>query len=381
MSRSLMMIAGEASGDLHGSALVKNLKRLHPDLRIIGIGGDKMKSAGMETIFHIKDMAFLGFAEIIKHLPYIKKVRKKLLSTLSEEQIETLVLIDYPGFNLNLAKKAKRLGVKIVYYISPQIWAWGVHRVKKMKRLIDKMIVVFPFEKDFYEKENVPVEFVGHPLMERIIDYPYSKRSELLKQIGMDENDEYLLLMPGSRMHEIELMYKEMIEAAIKLQEKFNLKIVVAVSDNISESEFHKSGYPAKVKIVKEKIYDLMRHAKFGIIKSGTSTLEAAIVGMPFIVTYKTGSITYAIGKALVRIDNIAMPNIVAGKTIVEELIQKDVKADMIFERVSEYLENNDKLKKLVTELTVIKEKLSTTDNSPSLKTAEIISSFVYETR
>jgi len=379
LSRTLMVIAGEASGDLHGSALIEKLFFKHPDLIITGIGGDKMRNAGMETLFDIKDMAFLGFAEVVKHLPFIKRVQRILLKTISERKIDAVVLIDYPGFNLNFARKAKKLGVKLIYYISPQLWAWGRHRVRKVKRLIDEMLVVFPFEKDFYSEYGIKAEYVGHPLVERINKFNFDERREFLNKIGLNESDKYILLMPGSRMHEIELMYSEIASAAVRIAAERNLKIVAACSDNIDESALSKLAPGNDIKILKGNTYNLMRHAEFGIIKSGTSSLESALIGMPFIVVYKTSGITYFIGKSLVKINNIAMPNIIAGEEIIDELIQNEVNSENIYRKTNKYFTDTPALKKLVEKLKIVREKLSAGNYSASERTAEIIGSIIYE--
>ena len=203
-----MIIAGEISGDLHGSTLIESLLRKRNDLKIFGIGGDKMEAAGMDIQFHIKDMAFLGFAEVVKHIPFIKQVQKKLLNVIKEKNIRTVVLIDYPGFNLNFAKKLKRIGIKIIYYISPQIWAWGKNRIKKIKNRVDKMLVVFPFEKQFYNEHGVDAEFVGHPLIKRLGEYKFLSKEELINKYNLDANKGILLLLPGSRIQEIEKIFE-----------------------------------------------------------------------------------------------------------------------------------------------------------------------------
>ena len=198
-----MIITGEVSGDLIGALLIKELKIQNPDLNITGIGGDKMKSAGMNLIYHSDQMAFLGFVEVLKHLPFIQQVQKKLISVIKQEKINCVVLIDYPGFNLSIAKKLKQQGVKIIYYVSPQIWAWAKGRVKKVKKFIDKMLVVFPFEVDFYKKENVNVEYIGHPLVERINEYEFLNKDEFFTKFNLDKGKEILLVMPGSRKQEV----------------------------------------------------------------------------------------------------------------------------------------------------------------------------------
>ncbi len=376
-----MIIAGEASGDLHGSAVVEQLKKKYPDLDIVGIGGDRMQNAGMELLFHIKDMAFLGFTEVIKHIPFIKRVQKKLLDVIKSRNIGEVVLIDYPGFNLNFARKAKKTGVKLTYYISPQLWAWGSHRADKIKKLIDKMLVVFPFEEKFYKDRGIDVEYVGHPLLERIEKFEFLSEEEIKKEIGLNLADDYLLLLPGSRKHEIELIFPEIINAAEEISKNYNLKIVVACSDNIDDSLFSQFESKANFIVVKGNTYNLMKYAKFGIVKSGTSTLESALIGMPFILVYKTSLLTYLIGKSLIKIDSIAMPNIVAGKKIVDELIQSDTNSKNIVNKIRKYLENKDHYENLIDNLKIVKEKLSAGKYSASERAAEVIGSLIYEVK
>ncbi len=237
-NNKLMLITGEVSGDLIGASLIKELKSLNPDLKVTGIGGDRMKSAGMDLIYHTDQMAFLGFVEVVKHLPFIHQVQKKLIDRIKSEKINCVVLIDYPGFNLSIAKKLKPLGVKIIYYVSPQIWAWAKGRVKKVKRLVDKMLVVFPFEVEFYKKENVNVEYVGHPLVERINQYNFLSKDEFFSKFNLDKEKEILLIMPGSRKQEVKEIFPEVIKAAKILADKFNLQVVVARSKNIEEKYF-----------------------------------------------------------------------------------------------------------------------------------------------
>ena len=233
-----MIITGEVSGDLIGASLIRELISRNPDLKVTGIGGDRMKSAGMNLIYHTDQMAFLGFVEVVKHLPFIHQVQKKLIDRIKSEKISCVVLIDYPGFNLSIAKKIKPLGVKIIYYVSPQIWAWAKGRVKKVKRLVDKMLVVFPFEVEFYKKENVNVEYVGHPLAERINQHKFLNRDEFFSKFNLYNEKEILLIMPGSRKQEVKEIFPEVIKAANKLAKEFNLQVVVARSKNIEEKHF-----------------------------------------------------------------------------------------------------------------------------------------------
>jgi len=354
----LMIITGEVSGDLIGGSLIIELKSLNPDLEVTGIGGDRMKAAGMNLIYHTDQMAFLGFVEVVKHLPFIHHVQKKLIDKIKSDKISSVVLIDYPGFNLSIAKKLKPLGVKIIYYVSPQLWAWAKGRVKKVRKLVDKMLVVFPFEVEFYTEENINVEYVGHPLVERINQYKFLSRDEFFSKFNLDKEKEIILIMPGSRKQEVKEIFPEVIKAANKLAEKFNFQVVVARSNNIDEKLFRDLGGQEKFVAIQDHNYELMKHSLFGIIKSGTSTLEAGYFALPMIVVYKTSPLTYLIGKQLVKLDRIGMVNILLDDMIVPELIQNDVESEKIFKAASKILSNNQAYEKMKLKLAQVKEKL-----------------------
>lgn len=354
----LMIITGEVSGDLIGGSLIRELKSLNPDLKVNGIGGDRMKSAGMDLIYHTDQMAFLGFVEVVKHLPFIHQVQKRLIDKIKSEKINCIVLIDYPGFNLSIAKKLKPLGVKIIYYVSPQIWAWAKGRVKKVKRFVDKMLVVFPFEVDFYKKENVNVDYVGHPLVERINQYNFLSRDEFFSKFNLDSEKEILLIMPGSRKQEVKEIFPEVIKAASRLANEFNLQVVVARSKNIDEKYFRQSSGSDKFITIENHNYELMKYSSFGIIKSGTSTLEAGYFALPMIVVYKTSLLTYLIGKQLIKLDRIGMVSILLDEMVVPELIQNEANSDNIFNAASKVLSDNQAYEKMKLKLEEVKEKL-----------------------
>ncbi|QQS36395.1 MAG: lipid-A-disaccharide synthase [Ignavibacteriales bacterium] len=375
--KKLMIIAGEISGDLHGASLVEELKKINSSIQISGIGGDRMKNAGMKLLYHIHDMAFLGFVEVIKHLPFIKKVQRGLINFVKENNIRNVVLIDYPGFNLSIAKKLKALNVNVIYYISPQVWAWGAGRIKKIKKLVDKMLVVFPFEEDMYKREKMNVEFVGHPLIERINAYNFLSKEDLYEKLNLEKGKEILLLLPGSRQNEVKEIFSETISAAIKLAEDFNLQVVVACSENISEELLYSLTDKRAFKIAKGFTYDLMKHAKFGIIKSGTSTLEAGIMSLPMIIVYKTSMITYLIGKSLVKLKHIGMANIILSDSVVPELIQDKVKSEIIYAETSKILLDESRYSNIKNRLGRIKEKLG--GEGASGKAALSIMKFVNE--
>lgn len=367
---NVLIISGEESGDLHGSALMKEMRNLNSNLVFYGIGGDKMIAEGLNHSFHIEDMSFLGLFEVIKHLPHIMKVKRTILKLVEQKRIKTVVLIDYPGFNLNLARRLNKAGLKILYYITPQIWAWGAGRIEKIKRLITKMIVVFPFEKDFYLSKDVDVEFVGHPLINRIKKYQYMSKDELCNKFSLDRQKDILLIMPGSRKHEIEKIFSESYKAAKAIAEKTGMQIIVACAQSIDENYF--GGLISEdVKVIKNYSYDLMRHSKFGIVKSGTSTLECALHELPFVTVYRASPITYFIGERLVKIKWISMPNIIAGEKVVEEFVQNDFVADNLAKFAVSFLKSEDKQITMIDKFRNIKRLLG--EGDASLNAARII--------
>lgn len=383
-SKNILIIAGEVSGDLHGASLIRELKKLDSSLKIFGIGGDKMQAAGMELIYHIDKMAFLGFVEVVKHLPFIKKVQRDLINEVKKRKVREVVLIDYPGFNLNLAKKLKKLEpalsagrIELIYYITPQVWAWGKGRVNKIKKLFSKVLVVFPFEEKFFTSKNVNAEFVGHPLIQEIGCYEFISRNLLDKKFNLDPGKEILLILPGSRKQEVKSIFPEAIKAAHKLSEEFNMQIVVACSSSIDEKVFNGLTDQKNFKVVKDHTYDLLKHAKFGIVKSGTSTLEAGLMELPMIIIYKTSLLTYKIGKSLVKIKNIGMANIILDEQVVPELIQNDANAENIYDEAKNILSDDELLKLTKIKLRRIKKVLG--DKNAPQNAAKIIYSFLNE--
>ncbi|MCC6255745.1 MAG: lipid-A-disaccharide synthase [Ignavibacteriaceae bacterium] len=391
-NKNVLMIAGEASGDLHGASLIRELKKLDSSLKIFGIGGDKMQAEGMELIYHIDKMAFLGFVEVIKHLPFIKKVQRDLIDEVKKRKIGEAVLIDYPGFNLSIAKKLKSLkhdysaakpelklehDLELIYYITPQVWAWGKGRVKKIKELFRKVLVVFPFEEKFFKEKNVNAEFVGHPLIQEISGYDFISRNLLDNKFKLDPAKEILLILPGSRKQEVKSIFPEAIKASVKLADELDMQIVVACSSNLDEREFYQLTDVKNFKVIKDHTYDLLKHAKFGIVKSGTSTLEAGLMELPMVIVYKTSLMSYIIGKSLVKIKNIGMANIVLDEQVVPELIQNDASADNIYDAAKNILSDDDLYDNVKRKLSGIKNVLG--DKNAPQNAARIIYSILNE--
>lgn len=378
-ARSVLIVAGEVSGDNHASALLHKLREQAPALSFFGIGGNKMKEENVVLIEHIDNMAFLGFFEVVKHIPFIRKVQERLMEAVRRENIDTAVLVDYPGFNLNFARRLKKAGIRVIYYISPQIWAWAPWRIKKIKRLVDRMLYVFPFEGEIYRRAGLPAVYTGHPLVEKFSSYAYQPKEEFYTENGLDTDKKILLLLPGSRSHEISKILPVILPAANQLAEEFGFQVTVAGSPTISDDVYSEYLSGTGVTLIRGRSLELMKYASFGIIKSGTSTMEAGLSLLPMVVVYKTSSLTYTIGKMLVQLKNIAMANIIAGETVVPELIQNDCNPRMIYQTAAEIISSPEKQAVIKEKFARLRAKLG--EKTASDTAADEIVKFVYDKR
>ena len=368
-SDSLLIIAGELSGDVQGGKLVAAIKELSPDVKITGIGGDNMEAAGMELLHHIREMSFLGFSEVLKHLPFIRKIMNELTDWIETNRPETILLIDYPGFNLKLAARAKKLGCRVVYYISPQIWAWGGGRIKKIARFVDHMIVVFPFEEELYRSAGVKVDFVGHPILEGLSS-EFTK-DEFFEKHFLKLDNSVVGLLPGSRAQEVENLYLPMLEAVELMKREFpNLQFVTGVSPTLNEDLYENIEAGRMVEHSKAT-YDLMQHSDILFVASGTATLESACFGTPMIIVYRVSPISWLLGRMLVKLKNIGLVNIVAGKQIVPELLQSEVTAVRLATEGVSLLGDKTLMEETTTRLLKVRESLGKT--GASKRAAEII--------
>ena len=368
-SNSILIVAGEVSGDIHGGKLVKAIKKLSPEINIAGIGGENMSSAGMKLLRDVNEMSFLGFTEIIKHLPFVRKVMKELLEWIRIERPIVIVLIDYPGFNLRLAQKAKKLGCKIIYYISPQIWAWGKSRIKKIAHVVDEMIVIFPFEEELYRNAGVSVEFVGHPILENLENS--SSKVDFFSENELDPDEKLIGLLPGSRTQEVDSLYKIMIDAVEMLKSEYpNVQSITAKSPVLDNSVYAKI---ADNNSLKKSIntYDVMKHSNLLFVASGTATLESACFGTPLIVVYRVSPISWFIGKILVKIKSIGLVNIVAGKKIAPEILQSELTPSRLATEALTILKDEQLYADTSSELLKVKKLLG--EPGASIKAAEII--------
>ena len=348
------IIAGEASGDLHGSNLIKEIKKLNAGAIIRCWGGNEMENAGALLVKHYKELAFMGFTEVIKNLPTIFKNLAFCKKDISAFEPDVLILIDYPGFNMRIAKWAHKKKIKTVYYISPQIWAWKENRVHAIKRDVDKMLVILPFEKDFYKKYNVEVEYVGHPLVEVINDFnathPHIQKENIIA------------LLPGSRKQEILIKLPIMLEVANYFP---NYKFVVAKAPGLDDHFYDALLAPYKnVDSVANKTYTLLAKAKAALVTSGTATLETALFKVPEIICYKGGKISYEIAKRLIKIKYIGLVNLIMDKEVVKELIQEELNVKNIVDELKMLLENNSKIETLREDYNTLNELLHAGGNA-----------------
>lgn len=358
------IIAGEASGDLHGSNLIKELHKLDnlADIRIWG--GDLMQQAGGTLVKHYRDLAFMGFVEVLMNIRTIFKNIRFCKEDIQQFKPDVLILIDYPGFNLRIAEWAKQQGLKVVFYISPQVWAWKEGRVKKMKQTIDKMLVILPFEKDYYkDKWNWDVEYVGHPLVEVIDKYKLTVDSERLTVSGKRLADKPIIaLLPGSRKQEILKKLPIMLEVAPHFTDH---QFIIAKAPSI-EDEFYNElikTYP-NVSWVSNRTYELLSQSTAALVTSGTATLETALFDVPEVVCYKGSNISYQIAKRVIRIKYISLVNLIMDKLVVKELIQNDLTVKNLVYELKNLLENPNRQKQLAEDYRQLKEVLSFKENA-----------------
>jgi lipid-A-disaccharide synthase len=361
------IIAGEASGDLHGSNLIKELQLLDTSQTIRCWGGDKMQATGATLVKHYRELAFMGFVEVAKNLKTIFRNLKFCKEDILQFKPDTLILIDYPGFNLRIAEWAKSQGLKVIYYISPQVWAWKESRVKLIKRCVDKMLVILPFEKDFYKKWNYEVEYVGHPLVKVIDDFR-------LLAVSDQSSKDVIAVLPGSRKQEIFKKLPIMLEVSKNFP---GHQFIVAKAPGVEDSFYNELLSPYKnVSSVANKTYELLSDAKAAIVTSGTATLETALFNVPEVICYKGGSVSYQIAKRLIKIKYICLVNLIMDKEVVKELIQDELTVENIAKELNELLFNNAKQQQLHSDYASLKKLLSLGGNA-SANAAKSIYTFI----
>ncbi|GGB70445.1 lipid-A-disaccharide synthase [Flavobacterium suaedae] len=361
------IIAGEASGDLHGSNLMKELYKQDPQAEIRFWGGDLMQQAGGKLVKHYRDLAFMGFAEVVQNLRTILNNIKFCKQDILSFKPDAIIFIDYPGFNMRIAKWAKEQGIKTHYYISPQIWAWKENRIKAIKRDVDKMYIILPFEKEFYEKKHLyPVEFVGHPLIDAIHNRPETDKELFKKENNLDSKP-VIALLPGSRKQEITKMLSIMLSVVDDFPD---YQFVIAGAPS-QEYEFYETFLDKKnVHFVSNKTYDLLSIAHAALVTSGTATLETALFKVPEVVCYKGSWISYQIAKRIITLKYISLVNLIMDKEVVKELIQGELNYKNLKKELQKILDIKHR-ENLIKEYTLLESKLG--GEGASAKTAQLI--------
>lgn len=354
------IIAGEASGDLHASNLMKEIKKLDNSADFRCWGGDKMEEQGAHLVKHYRDLDFMGFIEVIFNLRTILNNIKLCKSDILEYKPDTLVLVDYPGFNMRIAEFAKENNIRVVYYISPQIWAWKQGRIKKIKKSVDRMMTILPFEKDFYAKFDYDVDFVGHPLLDAFEGLDLPSEEEFRKDNDLSDKP-LIALLPGSRKQEIQRMLPVMTNIMDDFPE---YQFVIAATKNI-EPEFYKQFLSSnKITFVTNKTYDLLNHSNAAVVTSGTATLETALLDVPQVCCYKANKVSYQIAKRLVKIKYISLVNLIMDQEVIKELIQNDMNEELVKAELTEITKNPQKVEHLKKDYVELRQMLGGTGAS-----------------
>ena len=321
----LYVIAGEDSGDLHTRNLIRALKKKRPDLELRGVGGDKMAAEGTQLVAHIRDINFMGFWEVIRNLRTISKLFTTVKRDIQQWKPDAVILVDYPGFNLRIAKFIKDLGIRVFYYISPQVWAWKKGRVKTIRKFVDRMMVILPFEQDFYAREGVEVSFVGHPLLDEIQLSP-----------GKAEDTPVIALLPGSRKQEISRMLPTMLQMVEDFPE---YECIIAGAPSQTREFYQNFIGNSPVKLVMNQTYEILQSADYALVTSGTATLETALFKVPQVVCYRGSAFSYEIGKRLVKVKFISLVNLILERKLVEELIQYDFSRENLHRALTDLMD------------------------------------------
>ncbi len=360
-SLRIMIIAGEASGEMHGAGLVAALKARRPEIDVFGIGGDRMERAGCALLYHIERFSVMGITEVVRHLPFIRRVLRRLEGLLESRRPDLLILIDYPDFNLRLARKARKRAIPVLYYISPQVWAWRARRIHTIVKLVDCMAVVFPFEVELYEKAGGKVVFVGHPLLEVLASR--QNKADFCADAGLDPDRPIVGVLPGSRTLEMERMLPAMVGTLKKVQRDLpRAQGVIGLAPTVSRAdlEAHLEGHANEVPVVENSTYEVMNHADLLLVTSGTATLESACFGTPLLVLYRMSRLSWWIARRLVNIPDIGLVNVVAGRRIAPEFLQDEVEPKVLAPVVLDLLKEPEKRRAMTCELREVRTRLGT---------------------
>lgn len=372
-----MVIVGEASADLHAGKVLEELADIRDDIRLIGTGGKRLRELGAVLYYRIEDMHVVGLWEVLKRYNYFTGILKDMTAKLDSEKPDAVLLVDYPGFNIRFAELAKKRGIKVIYYIAPQVWHWKKKRIFKIKAFVDYLIALFPFEVDFFKKEaDMDIKCFGHPLLD--IAKTSSTKAEVFKKWGLDPEKQLISLLPGSRGHEVANHLETLLKMAEYIAErKDDVQFAFPMAQTVRKEDAEPllKGLKVKVALIENDTYNLVGHSDIATVASGTATLETAVLETPMIIFYKTSPMTYFLGRYILKIDTIGLPNIVAGRHVVPEMIQNDFTPEKLGEKVINILDNPEEYQKIKQNLADLKRDLG--EHGAYRKTAEYISSLL----
>jgi len=345
MPKKLFVLAGEVSGDLHAAPVAARLLLEVPDLRVFGVGGEGLRRLGAELLYDTRQMSIMGFFDVLKHAGFLRRVIRELKEAVRREMPDAVLLVDYPGMNLIMAKFCGELGIPVIYYISPQVWAWKERRVKAIRASIDRLLVIFRFEVDFFLRHGIDAEFVGHPVIEELAEVSLPPKEEFLKAHGIGADTQLVGLLPGSRKQELAYIFPSMLKGARLLARGRRVVFLMGRAPNLDAGLYGELEAYGDLKIVECSAYEVMQYSDLGLVTSGTATLEALCFGMPMVVLYRTGRLNYMIGRMLVKLTSISLANIVtkglgAREQVVPELIQDAMDGEGIFREGSRILDD-----------------------------------------
>jgi lipid-A-disaccharide synthase len=360
-SLRVLISAGEASGEMYGAQLIEALHRRDPQLEFFGVGGERMRTAGCDTVVDAKDLSVVGITEILSHLPKIYGRYRHLVAEADKRKPDLAIVIDSPAFNWRVARQMKKRGIPVVYYVAPQFWAWRQGRVRLLRQYIDKALVIFPFEEKFYRDRGVDATFVGHPLAE--LPHPAIARNDYAAQFHIDPAKQWITLMPGSRVQEVRMNLPNILEAAAQLGDAYEFLLPVAPTldrtflESLIDQPTMRRTVRCSITLVPESLPALW-HSRAGIIASGTATVEAAMMRTPFVMVYRVSPLTYLLGKPRVKVPRFAMVNLIAGEQVVPELVQHDFTAANVVARLQEILPDGVARNRMLEGLTQVKARL-----------------------
>lgn len=360
-----MMVAGETSGDQHAANMFIELKKHLPDLHGFGMGGARMQHAGIEIVYDSSHIGVIGVIEVIKHYPEIRHALKMMQALLKDKKPDLLVCVDYKEFNFKLAHFAKKLGIKVLFYVSPQIWAWREGRAAKYANVVDGMAVIFPFEVVYYERQGVPVRYVGHPSVHKV--HPVRSREEDLKNFKLNPDTPIIGMLPGSRHQEVRRLLPVMLQAGEIIKQEYpNAQFLLPQAGSIKDEQIQEliQHVDFEIQVIKDQPYDVIQCCHAIMTSSGTATLEIALLNIPMVIVYKLASFTYFLGRLLVKTPFIGLPNIIAGRAIVKELIQHHANPNEISGEILKILSNTGYAEQIKQELLLVKNTLGESDGS-----------------